>query len=403
MVTESTQNTRLHYMDNLRALAMMLGIFFHAAVAYNPMMANLWITASNEQSIVLEIFAWFSHLFRMPLFFVIAGFFALFLIEKRGIKNFALNRSKRIVLPFFIFMPLIIFSVIAVISWGMKNVQNLTPMLQFFESAQSNSDAEKMPFSTMHLWFLFNLALFCIMAMLLVKFNIQERQIFKIFNRPLFLVVVFPLLLIPALINQPIPVPAPERIYPELWSFGYYGLFFFFGMALYKTDNLLNKLEAYVPWLLFTSLLGYSYFYQQLPKVITFEDVVEYIDGAPISLHHATTVIFEAYLSTYLTLLCLVGGRRFLNRKNTFFRYIADSSYWVYIIHLPVLFYLQLHLLDLELGAWTEFLLSSMGTLIIGMLTYSLIVRKTPIGTLLNGKKISKGKLNDKSKLAVMK
>ena len=81
----NTEVQRLHYMDNLRALAMMLGIFFHAAIAYHPMMQNLWLSASNEHSVMLEVIAWFTHLFRMPLFFVVAGF-SFLVLELAGRK-----------------------------------------------------------------------------------------------------------------------------------------------------------------------------------------------------------------------------------------------------------------------------------------------------------------------------
>ena len=94
---------RINYMDNLRALAMLLGIFFHASIAYNPMMANLWLSADTQHSEVMQMVAWFTHLFRMPVFFLIAGFFAMMLLEKRGIKGFLVHRFKRIGLPFIIF------------------------------------------------------------------------------------------------------------------------------------------------------------------------------------------------------------------------------------------------------------------------------------------------------------
>jgi len=386
---QNMSSQRLHYMDNLRALAMTLGIFFHAAIAYNPMMENLWLAASREQSIALEIFAWFTHLFRMPLFFVIAGFFALLLIEKRGINGFAINRAKRIVMPFFIFMPLIILSVFATVGWAIENIQNLTPMMQFIKMLAANPDAPKMPFSTMHLWFLFNLSLFCLMAILLAKVNFQQSLFFRLFHNPIFVLLFFPLLLIPAMASQPMPFPAAERIYPELWSFGFYGMFFIFGMALNKAENLLDKLEEYVPLLLVIGVIGYGYLYAQMPKTITIEDMGKAVNGMAFSWQHFTHAVLEAYVSVYMTIVCLTVGRKFLNRQNELLRYISDSSYWVYIIHLPVLFYLQFILLDVNYGAWIEFAISSLGTMAIGMISYKLLVRRTPIGILLNGKRLS--------------
>ena len=33
---------RIHAMDNLRALAMLAGVVFHAALAYSPLMHMIW-------------------------------------------------------------------------------------------------------------------------------------------------------------------------------------------------------------------------------------------------------------------------------------------------------------------------------------------------------------------------
>ncbi|MCJ8273843.1 MAG: acyltransferase family protein, partial [Psychrosphaera sp.] len=96
---------RLHYLDNVRALAMFLGVIFHAALAYSPLMHNLWFTTGEQSSAAIDFVNFFTHLFRMPLFFVISGFFALMLIEKRGLSGFVKNRMKRIVLPFVVFFP----------------------------------------------------------------------------------------------------------------------------------------------------------------------------------------------------------------------------------------------------------------------------------------------------------
>ena len=104
-MTQATTLKRLHHMDNLRALAMLLGVVFHASLAYSPMLHFFWLPADNQAAEAIDVFAWFSHLFRMPLFFLIAGFFAIFLIEKRGLKGFLINRTMRVLLPLVLFLP----------------------------------------------------------------------------------------------------------------------------------------------------------------------------------------------------------------------------------------------------------------------------------------------------------
>ena len=99
---------RFHYMDNLRALAMLSGVVFHAALAYSPLLHPYFPTADRAQSPVIDGCIWFLHLFRMPLFFLVAGFFAAMLLRKRGMGGMFVNRLRRIALPLVIFCPLVI-------------------------------------------------------------------------------------------------------------------------------------------------------------------------------------------------------------------------------------------------------------------------------------------------------
>ena len=95
------QIDRLHYMDSLRAVAMFLGLVLHASVVF-----ALWTNDPNrphdEPSKILHYAFEFIHVFRMQLFFLVAGFFSLMICQKRGAASFAKNRFVRIVVPFFL-------------------------------------------------------------------------------------------------------------------------------------------------------------------------------------------------------------------------------------------------------------------------------------------------------------
>ncbi|MEM8817803.1 MAG: glucan biosynthesis protein, partial [Pseudomonadota bacterium] len=56
-------------------------------------------------------------------------------------------------------------------------------------------------------------------------------------------------------------------------------------------------------------------------------------------------------------------------------------------VHLPLVFWLQFLQLDVEWGLRTEYAVASLGTLAIGFASYAVLVRPTPIGWLLNGRK----------------
>ena len=66
-------------------------------------------------------------------------------------------------------------------------------------------------------------------------------------------------------------------------------------------------------------------------------------------------------------------------------RWLADASYWVYLVHLPLLFAIQYRLLDVQLHWTAKFALSTATTLALSFATYQLLVRHTVVGRWLNG------------------
>ena len=359
--------TRYHYMDNLRALAMLTGVVFHASLAYSPMLHFFWLTA-DQQSPVIDVFAWFSHLFRMPVFFLIAGFFATFLLEKRGLKRFLINRSMRVLLPFLIFLPLVLWAIVAGIEWAATAVEKPSPSLYFLSNMTGDSEQ---PINTSHLWFLYYLCLFYVAWLLLRGLRLAHGTWVRHVMRPWVVVCLMPLLLIPAFYSTNAPHPAPETLHPLLWPFGLYGVFFLFGSWLYNHQQLIQGLYRWLPWMLLAGLGSYGYFAHRVPAM----------EGTLLM------ALSEAVTAWYLTLACVVAGHRWLNQHNPVVRYFADASYWIYLIHIPVLFMVQFVFLDLAWNLWLEFFLSTVITLVIGLLTYAGLVRWSPIGWLLNGKR----------------
>ena len=83
-------------MDSLRAIAMLLGIGLHAALAFGH---EGWSVKDGQRDQWFSDFFRFIHGFRMPLFFVVSGFFTAMLWRKRGIASLLKHRTMRILLP----------------------------------------------------------------------------------------------------------------------------------------------------------------------------------------------------------------------------------------------------------------------------------------------------------------
>ena len=88
---------RLHGLDAVRAFALLLGVIFHAGFAFIPgLIPGIWAMNDRSPSVAISVLLFTAHIFRMSLFFFIAGFFARMMFDRKGARGFWSNRAKRI-------------------------------------------------------------------------------------------------------------------------------------------------------------------------------------------------------------------------------------------------------------------------------------------------------------------
>ena len=138
---------------------MSMGIVLHAAWILIPGEAGAPATDASAH----RFFEWLCdaiHMFRMQLFFVLAGFFACLLLQKRGFWKFAMNRVARIALPLILFWLILV----PIMMWQFHAAGLRSGAIQSNSSAWELTVeyfANISPDGTMfaHLWFLYYLAL----------------------------------------------------------------------------------------------------------------------------------------------------------------------------------------------------------------------------------------------------
>ena len=87
---------RLHGLDFCRAVFMILGLFYHAALIYS--VDYVWRVRDSDTSSFLTYFSSFIHAFRMEAFYLISGFFYLLVYTKRA-DGFLNERLTRVIPP----------------------------------------------------------------------------------------------------------------------------------------------------------------------------------------------------------------------------------------------------------------------------------------------------------------
>ena len=246
----SVKTERIHGLDSLRAIMMMLGIVIPAAVTYSPIEYPAW-TIKDSAAVhgSMHFIAAFIHLFRMPLFFVIAGFFGALLFYQRSPRAMIKNRLERLVYPFIVFVLLLWPTIVFTFGYSRAVFAGSeTPLAVALESLASI--AVLLPAKTFHLWFLYYLmwitgAVF-VLAMAGGKFPGIAGQIQRPFDwiiqRPFSRLGFFAGLTFLVLQGMQQGWVATSTAWvPDPKTFAFYSFFYLCGWALYKAKHLLTS------------------------------------------------------------------------------------------------------------------------------------------------------------------
>ena len=121
---------RYHDLDALRGFAMLLGIVIHALQSFIPIPIPVAPQDINQSPEIYGYVFNIIHGFRMPLFFLISGFFTAMLWSNMGLRDLLKHRAKRILLPLVVMTPLmwliLIFCVFPVGKWKAETQKTST-------------------------------------------------------------------------------------------------------------------------------------------------------------------------------------------------------------------------------------------------------------------------------------
>ena len=84
---------------------------------------------------------------------------------------------------------------------------------------------------------------------------------------------------------------------------------------------------------------------------------------------------------------CSASRREFMSRGNATVRYVADASYWIYLVHLPIVVVFQVLVGHLSWHWTLKFPLILAASFAVLFVSYRYLVRSTFIGQMLNGRR----------------
>ena len=170
-------------------------------------------------------------------------------------------------------------------------------------------------------------------------------------------------------------IPFPHLLF-------YYAIFFGFGALYFDCADIRGELGSrwYItlPVALLLFFIGAGI---ETGDAGIFEDM-------PKFLQQTISVVIQV-LYVWLMTFGLIGlFRKLMSAENKWMRYISDSSYWLYLAHVPLMIWLQWLISDWDLDGTTKFIVVCSVCTAVLLLMYEYLVRYTPIGTMLNGKKV---------------
>lgn len=397
-MTHTVDSQRFHALDAVRAFALLAGIALHATMSF---FAGL-PAQDSSQSTTLAVTFYVLHIFRMSTFFLIAGFFAHMMLHRRGPRAFVKDRSKRILVPMIagwvVFAPPAIVAVI----WGLTRT--------FADQAPSEGDGlrgEGFPF--LHLWFLYYLCIFYVLALALrayfdslidrdgrlrARIDKGVRIVLSSYAAPIVLAApLFAVLYFDEAWRVWFGIPTPDTGFmPMLPAMVGFGTAFALGWLLHRQPDLLAALRKAWPVNLGLAAALTLLCLMIVGAVPSTSDPTA-IDG-PAWNRLVYTACYTASI-WYWTFGVVGAALRFCSEASRGRRYLADSSYWLYLAHLPIVFFLQVLVMDLPVHWTIKFPLILGVAMTVLLVSYHYLVRPTFIGEILSGRKYPRLKHDD--------
>jgi peptidoglycan/LPS O-acetylase OafA/YrhL len=412
MAEPTTQSARNVALDNLRVVAMLLGLVTHGVLPFKATGIGRYPIHDCESTVLADACYFAVHDFRMQLFFVVAGFGACALATRRGVGALSRNRVLRIVVPM-VLAVLVIAPVMRVLfvahrvdqtaekyrsDWGFLSGPEVQladgEVLELSVVSQLNLPEYLGP--GFHLWFLYYLALCCVplIACFLLAPRLAPAGLVRagdglyrgLIGRwwaPALLAAAgAPILW--AMRDWWIDTPQGWRLNKLIYL--YYLGFFLFGAMLYRHRDRLAVFGR--NWAVLLAIANVVVMPAMLKLTITGNRMEDTGPASATLYAWKSAAVLLSGLYTWMMVEGLIGlFQRHFSGSREWWKYLADSSYWCYLAGFPVQVAIQVWLADTPMSIAVKFLLVNVLTFAVLLATYELGVRHTWLGLLLNGKR----------------
>ncbi len=384
-VVEST-SIRLHYLDWLRVIVVLMLIPFHTTMTYAAPLP--WFLRNNELSTAAEGLILVLEQYHMELLFLIAGAATFFSLGVRSGEQYVIERLKRLIVPLIFGMLVLVppcYWVAAMHYYGYEGSffawypyflqQSLTPFQDDFS-----------PGVLWFLWYLvlYTAALFPLFWLIRRKFGASLfPRLGRFFATPgMLLLFVIPTALVEIY---------PSWVITMHFQVFYYAIFFFAGYFLFSHKGFLKGIDRIGPFAIVgaiaTMTLLMLLIFPEWYKSILGPDFWFKYRGEPGTAGYIMYRILISFVTWFCLIAILYLAKRFLNFSNRFLRYANDVVLPYYIIHSTAIALIGLPIIQWDMDVLPKYVINTILAFLATAAIYELI-RRTNVTRFLFGMRL---------------
>lgn len=377
MVHQLKTSAYYFHLDWIRAAAILLGIPFHVGLMYS--VGHEWFITSPEKSYIITWITGVFTSFRMPLFFMMAGFFSALILARRERGTWLKSRLIRLGIPLLTAMLTISPFVMLVIADLQTRGEGGGDYWKAFWQLLTTPGNQWIG----HLWFLIVLIEFSVLAYLLQP----HVESIKAFLRPWTH-------------NDDSSISLSAIlvccVVASLCTVGVEGAFYLLDKVSPLGSGVASafKLEVFFQFLPYF-LIGIFLYREEVPHLYTNKLVLLILAVAVVifvNVWNETSLVnkLAKYLSrpviAILLSFCIISlAERFTSTYNPITQRIVDASFTIYLVHYPICVALGLLLINNGVNIYAAYIFNIVATIAISLAIHAIISRSKWTRFLFNG------------------
>ena len=344
------EKIRLPYIDNLRAMIIMIVVMVHTGVTYSNMGSWYYYektTLDLGTGIFFGMFLGTMQSFDMSFLFMVAGYFVPLSYDVKGASRFIRDRLFRLGIPLVIYILIIHY----------VTLKMAYPEIDFVEFYINAIKTLEIFSASGPLWFVLVLLVFS--ALYALFRLIFKKEIFlkspKINTGNILLLTL--IITIPAFLIRTVMPMGSAWMNLQFPYFTGYIVMFIIGIIA-KRVELFDKitLRAGIKWLIVFLIVGYGFFGILIVLGGLLNGDLAVISGG-FRWQAFAYALWESFGCVTISIGLIGIFRNCFNRQNRFQKILSDNCFGVYVFHSPILVSISVSLKWLALNPFLKFIL----------------------------------------------